>query len=395
MDLLTVLRILGRRWMVLVPALLLTVVTAGLLSTIDGATYGASASVLVRPSETVTEEGAFTGEADPLLQPAAADLATLLSEQMDQGGGAASTEAAPDEAVGDAAGEEAEAAGAPAESEVATGSEGAADAEAAEADVELSIAADEAFPLIRVRAVSSDRESVIDTVGAVSGNATAEMRRQHVTGEATVPPSVSVRQLAPASVVRSADGVFTAEATLLLGSEAGAEFRDYTFVSQVLQERLRDDAVRADLAAAGASAEMMVYPAEQASPILRVAASGPDADAALLTSQLATQTLRDELDTLQEDFAVPDAFRTTLVVLAYPDRAQVLESNTMRVVLAVVGLGVLASIGLVLMVDASLASRSRRAAGATTRGELDRTALELEEDALPRETALSGEPPQR
>jgi hypothetical protein len=300
--------------MVLVPALAMTAVTAFLISGIDSATYGATGSVLVQDTAgDVAELGATEG-ADPSLRPTAVLLSTTLAEEG------------------------------PAE----------------QAPVDIEFATSTSSPLVDVTVTGEERDEVLDALTAALDGASAVLQDLQDAGD--VSPDTVVRTVIAPEDATETDGGFQASATLLVQRRSGAgAMQDVGFTGTFLRERLRDDAVVAELQEQGATADFEVYPAEEGSPILRVDAEGPDAEAVTATAQLTIERLQLLLEDYQTERDIPEPLRANLSVIAFPLEAEVLESNTMRIVLAVVALGTLASIGAALMVDAALSGRRRRA----------------------------------
>lgn len=329
MDLLSVLRILARRWLIFIPALVLTAVTAGVLSTVESATYGASGSVLIVPGATLGE-GADVGTADPLLQPTAALLGGALAEaeRID------------------------------AEEELASDRDDG---------VAVSVATRPDYPLLDITATGPTADAVLTEAKAAAAAAEVTLTDLQRAGALEITQAVAVRQVAVPRTAVSVDGEhFSATATVMVVAERRLRFHEVGFVAAFLKEKMLDDQVRADLRQRGAGAEIAVSRSEGMDALLRITATGPRPDGVLRTSQMAIDKVSELLDEAQAARGVPDPFRSDVEVLAYPREAEVLESNTMRIVLAVVALGVLASVGAALMVDGIMTSRLGRGRSSTS-----------------------------
>ena len=322
MDLLTVLRILLRRWMILLPALLLTGVTAFLLSSVESATYQAYGSVLLTTGPATQQDGIAAPDPDALLRPTAAQLAPVLQD--------ATPDLPPPRQL-----------------------------------VPFNVDVDPQFPVLTVSASAEDPDDVLATVLGVAALGPAELRRLQLSGSLDDSRSLGVRQLLTPSEALPTDGDgFTASVTLLVdtggvGDEGSGLGGDVAFVGEVLRERLRDDVVRAELVAAGATEEVTVGAATEGSRLMQVIAQGEDAEATIVSGQRTIEKLQELLQEVNDDAGIPEPFRPQFEVLAFPLEAEVIESNTLRIVMAVVALGVLASIGLALMFDAALSNRRR------------------------------------
>lgn len=329
MDLITVLQVLRRRWIVFGGGMLLTAVTALLLSRLDTATYASQgAVVIVRGPGAAGAEGLES--ADPALQQAARLLA-----------------------------------------ELATGSDAVRNLENPGS---INVAVDQSLPVLRVTAVAGESEAALQTVQAVAEGLSQQLQDLSASGEFAVPDGTEISTLVaptspePEATADGDDTQFVSTATLLLARSGDAArpqapvsgiivpSQTELFVASVIYERLFDDAVLEQMAQNGATGEFEVTPDED-SAILRVEATSGDADEALTTGQVVIDTMQQIATDIQEADGIPEDLRFGVEPLAYPLNPFVFDSATLRTVLAVVALGTLASIGLALMVDAAAARR--------------------------------------
>lgn len=344
MDFLTVIRVLLRRWYVLLPALAVTGVTAYLLAAIDSATYASYGSVILQPGPAVAGDAEPADVADPLLQPDAQVLAEALNDAT-------------------------------------------LDLPSGRAEADFEIVVDPTLPILRANVSGDSPQEVLATAQAIAIQAPVELRLLQLGGELEGERGLNLRQLVtPVEAVPVAGGDgFRASGTWILGQGGPAldPVGDLGFAATVLRERMRSDDVRQELRRAGATEEYTIQPLFDGGRLLAVwVDEGDDPEATVLTSQLVIRKLEELLEASNEREKIPEPFRPTIEVLAFPEEAEIVSSNTMRIVLAVIALGILASVGLSLMVDAFVASGS--SAG---RGEPESTALDSER----RERALANE----
>ena len=97
-------------------------------------------------------------------------------------------------------------------------------------------------------------------------------------------------------------------------------------------------------------------------PIVLVTATSDSASVARTTLRAVLDVLPERLATLQTDVAVPDAARMSVLDLAVDQEPTALTSDRTRSVLAVVGVGIVATLLLTALVDGLLLSISRRRA---------------------------------
>jgi hypothetical protein len=327
LDLIAVFQILRRRWGVVAGALLLTLVTAVLLARADTATYASQgAAVVVRGPGAPAVAG--TGSADPALQ----QTARLLAE--------VATSSAAVRGLDDPA------------------------------DVVTTV--DPELPILSIQAVGDDAPSAENTAQATVEGLEALLDEFRATGGARVPDNSEIRQLvAPTAgeVGEADDGSleYTSEATLLLARAGEGDdqtglsgiivpSQDEQFVAGVVFERLSDDGVRREMLERGASGDFELE-LDESNPLIRVEATSGDPDEALATGQIVVETMQQVAVDIQANDEIPEDLRFRVEALSYPLAPFVLDSATLRTVLAVIALGLLATVGLALMVDAAATRR--------------------------------------
>lgn len=329
MDLVTVLQVLRRRWVVFGGALFLTAVTALLLTRLDTATYGSRGAVVI-----VRGAGAAGAEGNEGADPALQRTAQVLAEIASPGGAAAQAE-------------------------------GAAGA---------TVSVDQSLPILRVTGLANEEAAATESVEAAVESLSQKLEQFRTSGQVSVPDGTVIQTLVPPTEPEARQGQtgeevqFFSTATLLLSRSNVATgpqspvsgiivpSQSDRFVATVALERLNDDAVLEEMAENGATGDFEVL-LDDNSAILRVSASSGDRDEALTTGQVVIETLQQVVADIQEADGVPEDLRFTAERLAYPLFAFVSDSARLRTMLAVLALGTLASVGLALMVDAAEARR--------------------------------------
>lgn len=327
MDLVAVLQVLRRQWIVVVGALLLTLATAVLLSQIDTATYASRGAVVIVRGPGAAGAAGVEG-ADPALQ----QTAQLLAEV------AASSDAV----------------------------------RTSDIPGDVTATVDPDLPILRISAVAADGASATDTAQAMVDGLSTLLDDFRSSGEIAVADGTEIRQLVAPTEPEAGEAddgslEFTSEATLLLARTGAADeeagmsgiimpSQDESFVAGVIFERLNDDAVRREMLDEGAGGEFELE-LDESNPLIRVEATSDDADEALLTGQVVVETMQGVAADIQEADGIPEDLRFGVEAVSYPLVPFVLDSATLRTVLVVLALGLLATIGLALMVDAAALRR--------------------------------------
>lgn len=336
MDFVTVLQILRRRWMLFGGAMLVTLATAAILSTLDLATYASEGTVVVVRGSGAAEADGVQG-ADPALQQTARILV-----------------------------------------EVASAEAGITD------NGQVVVAVDENLPVLRVTATEAEGPAALDAVTTITEALSTQLDQLQENQDVFVPEGTSIRRLVPPTDPEAitAEGAleYTSTATLLLVrseegtvSDVGANGiidpdNSENFVAGVIAERFTDDSIEQQMLEEGATGDITLE-FDELNPIIRVLAESEDRDEALQTGQVAIDTLQRIARDIQAADDIPEDLRFRVEALSYPLNAEVFESARLRTVLAVVALGLLASIGLALMADAAEGRRLARAAASTPSGD--------------------------
>lgn len=319
MDLVSLVRIMVRRWVVVVPIVLLTLVGAVLLGRAADPLYEATGSILVSPSPAIAHGSSFDGfnvdeiaaavrQDDALDELQAAD--ELVDYVIDDGG---------DGVI------QVVATGA---SDVAT--EATADTVAALVVAELTAAQEEqgvdeasrVQPRVLEQAVAQDgtdeggAEEFVATVGIVLEDNSFEVQNPY----SATPPTGRLLQVAG----MSAEGQ---ERVINLASEI-TEFE----INQEWQER---------------------------APILEIAAYGPSPEVAMQGFGAVTQVVSEILDERQARAGVPPRQRLVIDVLAAPGAAKDVSPPIDRSVAVAIALGLMAA-GAAALVSESVSNHRHR-----------------------------------
>lgn len=326
MDVLTLARILLRRWYVVLPILLLTGVGLYLVSLRPGPTHTTQGSMLLADPELQTPDEA---EGSTI---AAADVAapSVLAEVM------ADAEIA--ERIVDAGGSE---------------------------DYSVTVAGEDG--LLRVMGAADDEGAAIDTVDVVLDELEAEAERrqddagidedERIAVETLSRPASAVQTEGPDGEVRH-EAVGSARASGRFGAENPYASSEFAFA--VLDELVSSEQGRADLAEAGATAE---FEMDVDASIMSVRVNGVTPESVMRTYQVLTDELTSELERRQVEIGITSAERTRLQPLTEPLGVSTERSDLLRPLVTLSGLGVVAAIGLALLFDnlmTALAARRAR-----------------------------------
>lgn len=320
MDFISLIQTLLRRWLVVVPVLVLTMVVAGLLATRVEPTYEAVASALLI-SQGTTADGA---EADTLMPAMASALVQTLR--------GADVRTKVEESAGDAT-------------------------------YELILSEDGST--LRVEATSNDADVAVAASSTVIEEAQAQLIAVQEALNIAAARRPSLSAIGEPSAVTNETGGYTATGTAVFVAP-GAEPPAYPasdFTGRVLEELINSPRGRAAVRAAGATAEyeFSMIPRDVA-PVIYVKASGPHPDDVMATVTGVLDVLDDELVKLQDDAGAPESSWTYLNRLSVPETVVLATSNLLRPLVMVLALGGLAAVGLALLVDGIMTRRKGRAA---------------------------------
>jgi capsular polysaccharide biosynthesis protein len=115
------------------------------------------------------------------------------------------------------------------------------------------------------------------------------------------------------------------------------------------------------LKAKGATAEYEVGTGLNGGPILNVTATSPNEQTALRTAEMVVADIRAELARRQQAQGAPSDTWITAATVTRPDRATKMLGSKIRVLVAVLVLGLSATIGLTFMAESIAEGRRRRA----------------------------------
>lgn len=333
MDLWTLVRILWRRWLVVVPTLVLTAGAAAFfLMTVEPSYQGYSQLVLVSDDPQAAQQGYASDTAGPdagQLQVAANVVAEVV-----KGG----------------------------------------DAQQRVADVaprgRYEISVDPESPLVRIRATGPDEASAVDAASAVVDEITAELKRLQGADAATVDPRVTTNVLALPVMGREIassgdDPVFEAEASVMFVGDGGSEVKANPFTQlgrstmTVIAEQSNSQGFVEHLESRGAIAGFEITPDQEAA-LLRVVVTGSDEETVAITTEAVYEGLDKQLGLRQDELQVPDATRVHLEVLSPPEITQV-PGERMKPLLMLGALGVGSAVGLAVLVEGIVGRRRRHA----------------------------------
>jgi capsular polysaccharide biosynthesis protein len=147
-------------------------------------------------------------------------------------------------------------------------------------------------------------------------------------------------------------------------------------VADVLTKVTMSEATAAKLEAKGATADYDVGTGIEGGPILNVLVTSPDQRMAKRTAEAVIAQIRDELARRQQAQGAPKKSWISAVTVTRPDRATVMMGSKIRVLAAVLALGLAATIGLTFTAENIAEGRRRRA-------EVDRAAESWRSAAQP------------
>lgn len=179
-------------------------------------------------------------------------------------------------------------------------------------------------------------------------------------------------------------------------------FSDPRTVVVLVASRINADPSRDALVAAGADDRYEVVPTNRfgiASPILDVNAVAADETTALTTARVVGDAVAQQLRDLQTPSGVDDRFMVTLQVVDFPDSAERQISGTLRMLIAVLVLGMFGLFVTVSVMEALDKKRAERTQARREQLDLLTTpsslgvALPVDEWDLERLSVGSGDPP--
>jgi hypothetical protein len=132
-------------------------------------------------------------------------------------------------------------------------------------------------------------------------------------------------------------------------------------VADVLAKATMSEATATRLEARGATAEYEVGTGLEGGPILNVMVTSPDERTALRTAKTVIASIRAELARRQQAVGAPRESWISAVTVTRPDHATKMMGSKIRVLAAVLALGLAATIGLTFMAENVAEGRRRRA----------------------------------
>lgn len=341
MDLWTLAGIVLRRWLFVLPAVVATAVAVVVLVVQAPPQYAAAASFVIVPAHPV-------GTPDQTVE--AASGLQLTAEVL--------AEVARSDAV---------------RQRVA----------AAEGNDDYVVEVADTGPLLRVRVGGPDPARAVRGVTAAMDEIAAGLDRQQA--DAGTPPEgrVTISELArpvearevpvppdtPARFEASGSLLLQAPSETAAGGGAGVNPYDRlgTSMPAVLAEATGRRAFAQRLAAAGAGAAIAVSP-DPVAPIVRVTASGTDAEETVRTVHAVFDGLVAEMDAEQDAADAPEVGRFTLELLGTP-QAEPAGNGRLRPLLAIAAIGGLAAVGSALAAETLLTRRRRDTPAGPSGGE--------------------------
>jgi capsular polysaccharide biosynthesis protein len=141
-------------------------------------------------------------------------------------------------------------------------------------------------------------------------------------------------------------------------------FTDQSVVIDVLARTAESDAARKALVRAGADPRYMVTSGAtfgSSSPIVQITGTGPSPQAAIGTATVVGRAVTNELDRIQKVREVDPEYRITTLQIDAPDDAKLQSSGKLRMLIGVLGLGVIMLFVIVSVTDALDKLRVERA----------------------------------
>lgn len=292
MDLWTLVRIIWRRWLVVLPVLVLTAAAAGLfLFTVQPNYSGYTALVLVSDDPQAAQQGF------------AADSAGLDAGQLIV---AANVVA-----------------------EVVKGGESQQRVAEAAPRSRYEVNVDPESPILRITATAPAEDVAVAAADAAVDEVVDELERQKgaegsIVDDRMVADVLARPALGRAVADQAGSEVFVAEASVMMTGDGAGEVRANPFTQlgrstmTVIAEQSNNEDFVEHLEQRGATAGFTITP-DQEAPVLRVVVEGSDESTVSATTEAIFEGLDDRLSARQDELDVPDATRVHLEVLAPPE----------------------------------------------------------------------------
>ncbi|MGH8905619.1 MAG: hypothetical protein ACRD0K_03675 [Egibacteraceae bacterium] len=222
------------------------------------------------------------------------------------------------------------------------------------ATAEYDVAVEAQGPVLRVSTIGEDPESAIRTAQLVIDAIRQELadRATNITAETLTSPDQAV-PVAP-SESSPAGGFLTTSAVLLTGGTDGAARVNPLgqlglSTSAVIAEITRRETFEDQLKDSGATSDYEVL-ADPLAPILRVTTTDRDPERAVKTMMTLVDTLNTEMAERQEALGAPRDTWLAVESVLNP-RAEAVAGRKLRALLAVLGLGGIATLGLAVLAE--------------------------------------------
>jgi capsular polysaccharide biosynthesis protein len=172
-------------------------------------------------------------------------------------------------------------------------------------------------------------------------------------------------------------------------------FSDQSVVIEVLARTMNSESARHSLVRAGADPGYMVSSAVRfgaSSPIVQISGTGSTPEAAIGTAKVVGNAVVGELDRMQKVQDVDADYRITTLQVEFPTGAQLKASGQLRMLVGVLGLGIVVLFIVISVTEAlETLARERRAVQAWTPDELALFGLDPDLDATSRANGRGGE----
>lgn len=329
MDVTAVLRVIVRRWKVVVAVLILTALAAFVVSTRVEPEYQANAVVLLAGSQQADDVVANSQLASP----------AIIAEVV----------------------------------------QGDAVRSRLDSSVPYTVEVVGEGSILRVTASApDDDDAIVDTVNEVMGAIESQVDQRQA--DAGVPAELRVRTqilavpgATRAETIEDSDGststrYSTSGSILLSAPDVGAanSYGPNEFTLRVLQARSQSPEVATMLRERGATASYAVgFQNRDPAPLLELEVTGTTSDEVINTLQLLITMLQEELDQRQAAGGVTSEARTSVEELSVPSVAARSSSTLLRPLVAIGGLGFAAALALAIFTESMSQSWSRRRARPT------------------------------
>ena len=228
--------------------------------------------------------------------------------------------------------------------------------------------------VLTVEAVADRPEGAVTIAGAVVAAIHDEVAQQQAAvgisdnsrriSRTLQEPSVETATLAPDTATGGAEaGAYLSSGSVLIVDPPEGTANPYassTFTLRVLEETLMSPLVYASTLDGRETTYELAQVPRDVAPILYVTASGADPDEVQATFAAVVDRTRAELANRQEAAGVGPSSLMSLEPLSVPTAPQLASTNLKRPLAAALGLGGMATLALVLVSDRALGSRARR-----------------------------------